>query len=162
MRWRLFIEEYSPDIRFIEGNKNVVADALSRLEKLDQPFDDSKEMFYSLMYSYATETNDYDVSPISYSKLDTAQRRDAAIKKILKQPNCNYYIKDFHGGGKTRSLVCYNDKIVVPNQLQRHVIDWYHTVLCHPGINRTEETISQHLYWPKMRDQITKYVQACA
>ena len=30
-----------------------------------------------------------------------------------------------------------------------------------PGINRTEETISQHLYWPKMRDQITKYVQAC-
>ena len=28
MRWRLFIEEYSPDIRFIEGNNNVVADAL--------------------------------------------------------------------------------------------------------------------------------------
>ena len=45
--------------------------------------------------------------------------------------------------------------------LQKHVIDWYHTVLCHPGINRTEETISQHLWWPKMRDQITKYVQAC-
>ena len=57
------------------------------------------------------------------------------------------------GEEKTRSLVCYNDKIVVPTQLQRHVIDWYHTVLCHPGINRTEETISQHLYWPKMRDQ---------
>jgi len=65
------------------------------------------------------------------------------------------------GGGKTRSLVSYNDKIVVPKQLQRHVIDWYHTTLCHPGINRTEETISQHLFWPKMRDQITNYVQAC-
>ena len=59
------------------------------------------------------KSTDYDVSPISYSKLDTAQRRDAAIKKILKQPNCNYYLKDFHGGGKIRSLVCYNDKIVV-------------------------------------------------
>ena len=45
MRGRLFIEEYSPDIRFIDGNKNIVADALSRLEKLDQPFDDSKEIF---------------------------------------------------------------------------------------------------------------------
>ena len=72
MRWRLFIEEYSPEIYYIPGTHNVVADALSRLEKLDQPFEDSKEMFYSLMYSYATETTDYDVSPISYSKLDTA------------------------------------------------------------------------------------------
>jgi hypothetical protein len=34
-------------------------------------------------------------------------------------------------------------------------------VLCHPGIYRTEESISQHLFWPKMRDQITNYVQSC-
>jgi len=34
-------------------------------------------------------------------------------------------------------------------------------VLCHPGINRTEESIAQHLYWPKMRDQITNYVKSC-
>ena len=87
------------------------------------------------------------VTLFPYSKLDHAQRRDASIKKTLQQPNsCNYYNKDFHGGGKTRSLVCYNEKIAVPSQLQKHVIDWYHTVLCHPGINRTEETISQHLY----------------
>jgi len=57
--------------------------------------------------------------------------------------------------------VCYNDKIVVPKSLHRHVIDWYHTTLCHPGINRTEESIAQHLSWPKMRSQITGYVQAC-
>src|SRR5687767_12483623 len=28
-------------------------------------------------------------------------------------------------------------------------------------MNRTEETISQHLWWPTMREQITAYVQAC-
>ena len=98
-----------------------------------------------------SETESYDSHPVSYGKLDHAQRRDASIKKILQQPISNYYIKDFHGGGKTRSHVCYNEKIVVPTQLQKHIIDWYHTVLCpHPGINRTEETISQHLYWPKI------------
>ena len=32
MRWRLIIEEYGPDIQYIEGPKNEVADALSRLE----------------------------------------------------------------------------------------------------------------------------------
>jgi Integrase zinc binding domain len=51
---------------------------------------------------------------------------------------------------------------VVPKQLHdRHVIDWYHVTLCHPGINRAEESIGQHLFRPKMQDQITKYVQAC-
>jgi Integrase zinc binding domain len=67
----------------------------------------------------------------------------------------------FHGGGKIRSLICYNNKVVVPNYLQQHAIDWYHITLSHPGINRTEETKSQHVFWPKMRDQITTYVQPC-
>ena len=107
MRWRLFIEEYSPELRFIKGNKNIVADALSRLEKLDQTFNDSKEIFYSLMHSFATEAETYDTHPVSYHKIDNAQRRDASIKKIIKQPTSSYYIKDFHGGGKIRSLVFY-------------------------------------------------------
>ena len=65
------------------------------------------------------------------------------------------------GGGITRELICKNAKIVLPSLLQKHVIDWYHTVLCHPGMNRTEETILQHLWWPKMREQITTFVKAC-
>jgi Integrase zinc binding domain len=50
---------------------------------------------------------------------------------------------------------------IVPSRLQKAVITWYHTTLCHPGINRTEETIGQHLWWPNMRDHITNYVKIC-
>ena len=32
MRWRLYIEEYSPDLQYIKGENNVMADALSRLD----------------------------------------------------------------------------------------------------------------------------------
>jgi hypothetical protein len=32
--WRMIAEEYGPEIRYIQGEHNVVADALSRLEKL--------------------------------------------------------------------------------------------------------------------------------
>ena len=32
MQWRLYIEEYSPDLKYIKGEKNVVTDALSRLD----------------------------------------------------------------------------------------------------------------------------------
>ena len=31
LRWRLILEEYSPDIEYIKGEKNIAADALSRL-----------------------------------------------------------------------------------------------------------------------------------
>ena len=55
----------------------------------------------------------------------------------------------------------FKDKIVAPKKLQRHVTAWYHNTLCHPGINRTEETIGQHLWWPKQREYITRYVNSC-
>ena len=161
MRWRLFIEEYSPELRYIKGSHNVVADALSRLEKDDLPQVETKEAFYSILECYAKETENLEFHPVSYANLDQAQQADPSIKKILKSDNSKYQIAEFHGGGKTRNLVCFNDKIVVPTKLQHHIIDWYHTVLCHPGINRTEESISQHLYWPKMRDHITNYVKTC-
>ena len=44
IRWRLIIEEYGPDLRYVEGPKNVVADALSRLGLKDNPeFNDKLE-----------------------------------------------------------------------------------------------------------------------
>ena len=48
--------------------------------------------------------------------------------------------------------------------LQKHVIDKYNTLLCHPGMNWTEETMSQHSGCTKMRKQITamcKNVRNC-
>jgi hypothetical protein len=41
MRWRLYIEEYSPDLRYIKGTKNVAADALSCLGILDNPMNEA-------------------------------------------------------------------------------------------------------------------------
>ena len=33
MRWRLILEEFGPELKYIKGENNVVADSLSRLEK---------------------------------------------------------------------------------------------------------------------------------
>ena len=35
MQWRLIIEEYSPDLIYIQGSKNIAADTLSRLDIVD-------------------------------------------------------------------------------------------------------------------------------
>ena len=38
MRWRLILEEFDPELVYIKGEHNIVADALSRLRLSDDDF----------------------------------------------------------------------------------------------------------------------------
>ena len=69
MRWRLFIEEYSPDLQYIKGENNVVADALSRLPQISTSCEDNEESFYALVECHNKEQKNadkYDFHPLSY------------------------------------------------------------------------------------------------
>jgi hypothetical protein len=147
----------------LKGKKKIVADALSRLEILNQPMDEAHftEELRSHLYCYAKEDLTPDVYPLSYEALGKAQSKDTQMVKVLQKKHSKYYLKSFHGGGKSRELICYNNKIVVPASQQSQIVDWYHNYLGHPGINRTEETIGQHLWWPNMRKHITLSVSTC-
>ena len=112
-----------------------------------------------LKYAWDTQRHDY---ALTYAKIGAAQSKDKAILKELKKKNTKYALQAFVSAGKSRELICYNNKIVVPSSLHKTVVHWYHHYLGHPGINRTEETISQHLWWPKMRTFITDSVSGCA
>ena len=60
--------------------------------------------------------------------------------------NKDYSIKYFHVADKKYSLICRNHKIVIAKLLEKHVVEWYHTSLCHPGEICTEPSIAQHFY----------------
>ena len=58
MRWRLYIEEYSPDLQYIPGVKNITAEALSCLDIEDTPSLQEAfitEEMHSNWYCYAKE-----------------------------------------------------------------------------------------------------------
>ena len=92
-------------------------------------------------------------------KLEKGKRGNIITE--LKKTNSNYEIKPFSTSDKVREMVCYNGIFFIPTALQKEVIEWYHHYLSHPGINRTNETFGQHLWWPKMRMQITTSVRSC-
>ena len=158
LRWRLIIEEYSPTIEYIKGTKNVVADALSRLELLS----DNDLQAPADCYGLDDEDLPEDAFPVSYQLLDREQHKDKTLLARLASDSKQYSLRKFRGGDKSIELIMHKNKIAVPQTLQKRVSDWYHHVLCHPGINRTEETIGQHFKWPKMREHITQNVSTCS
>ena len=145
LRWRLLIEEFGPVITHIPGHKNVAADALSRLDFNDlEDFSENVTLeHYAECFGLADLTAD--AFPMTYKILDEEQQKDHKILKQLKKGR--YNINAFRGGDVTRDLICHNGKIVVPMSLRQRIVEWYHVYLLHPGLNRTEESIKQHLCW---------------
>jgi hypothetical protein len=158
MRWCLIIEEFGQTIQSIKGPKNIVADTVSHLDIL--PY----EKCLNIADCYGLNDDDLssDSFPLTYSLIDHEQQKDEIILARAQKAQ-HYSVKKFDGcGNAIHELICFKDKIVVVlTSLQKHIIQWYHYLLCHPGINRIEETLGQHFYWPKMRDQITKDISTC-
>ena len=158
MRWRLILEEFSPELIYIQGSKNVAADALSRLELIPdaKPIEANMQ---SLAEHFALEEEDI-LHPTSYKTIMQYQQKDKHLIKITKEKS-DYSIKTFHGADKKYSLICRNNKIVIPKQLETRVVEWYHHALCHPGETRTELTIAQHFYWKNLRKTVHQVCSKC-
>jgi hypothetical protein len=135
-----------------KGRKNTVAaDVLSQYPTANVPTASkpppTREHFSELFAGTALES---DVFPIKLSVLAYYQQRDQDIQKLVSvDPNVSQ--KTFRGG---EQLLCYKNRIFVPKALRKHVVEWYHTYLLHPGETRTEETIAQHLYWPNIQSLV--------
>ena len=172
MRWRLYIEEYSPDLQYIKGEDNHAADALSRLPMLFNKLEQAhkvkhqEQMSMEIMAEHFAATKkdkQQQVSmPVTYVLISTEQKHCPQIKKLLNYPDCPFQPAKFHGGGKSYNVLTNNNKIIVPLSLQQRTMEWYHDMLCHPGIRRMEETLRQHYWWPKMREAVKEYVKTCA
>jgi hypothetical protein len=162
MRWRLILEEFGPELRYIKGEHNIVADALSRLEMMSvEDFD-----IHSSIDCFAADAEDFPKDfPLSYAQLRHEQRKDLDImqefQKYLQSAEPLYQEKTFAHGDKEFTLITRKGKIVVPKVLQKKAVEYYHYILFHPGETRMELTIGQHFYWKNMRETIKHVCGKC-
>jgi hypothetical protein len=182
----LLLEEYGVDLEYIKGEKNIVADALSRLPisnvaetaaeiatknepVSDNVIDSETERtaakmsdLVGLLSSLPTEElfvfneNDF---PLNFNIIAEGQGADNQLQQELKLPN-NKYREDIRDG-----IPLYvhskHGSIYIPASLQFSILQWYHTTLQHPGIARMQATIKEHLYWPGIDDDVVKHVKKC-
>ena len=85
--------------------------------------------------------------------IKTYQRLEPRITDKYKDGT--YQQGSFYGGSNTDlKIITCDDKIVIMSKLQSYVVHWYYTYLLHPGMDITEGTILQNLYWPNIRDSV--------
>ena len=106
MRWRLILEEFGPELKYIKEENNVVADALSRLEK--SPIQEILNI--SELYGYDDEDLPDSAYPIRYHEIAKAQETDAKSQQKLVSHK-DYTLDTFRGGDKDHRLIFRNNKI---------------------------------------------------
>ena len=79
MRWRLILEEFGPELKYIKGENNVVADAISWLEMSDNQ--DILNIYE--LYGYDNKDMPGSTYPIRYHDIAKAQETDAKLQQKL-------------------------------------------------------------------------------
>ena len=94
MRRRLILEDFSPELIYIKGNKNIVADALSRLDNIDNLNKSSTETnnnnnkvestIESVSENFALNNEDV-LYPTSFKTILRFQWKDKSLIEISKE-----------------------------------------------------------------------------
>jgi hypothetical protein len=155
MRWRLLIEEFGPTLKFIKGEANVVADALSRLPRSGEC---ESMCLEELLNLEGEETEGF---PLEIQHLKSAQEaelnRNKKLKKEILQKESNYGWTTYDNV----RLLTYKDKLYVPERLRTATLNWYHHYLCHPGGDRLANTIRTTCRWPGLVHQAREWCVKC-
>ena len=151
LRWRLLIEEFNPTFKYIKGENNIVADALSRLE-IEQESNSS-----NIKQLLAMNNTDEESFPINSHQMSEAQLKDPTLKKRMER-NPKKYTKRFVHGGE---LILEEGKIYIPTKIRPRVVNWYHHFLCHPGTTRLDKTLRETMTWPGLKEMVKDYCKRC-
>jgi len=141
-RYLDFIAQYTTDIRYIEGEKNQAADALSRIDTL----------------SGVPHLN-----IVSIDELAAAQANDEELKSLLltKETSLNLHEIPYAG----YRIICDvspsgNIRPFVPNPLRQRLFQQYHDT-AHPGIKRTRHLVSSRYVWPSLQKDVGNWTRTC-
>ena len=64
----------------------------------------------------------------SFKSITRFQQQDKSLIEIVKEKPNKYSIKRFHGAGKMYPLICKHGGIVIPKQIEKSLIEWYHNI----------------------------------
>jgi Integrase zinc binding domain len=187
--WQLFLEDYVVKFRYIKGESNSLADALSCLpfdERQNPPdwHDHPSNQYDATVHnknfkSFSSLANNADLIdlfvhlPLSenvpfvldYHSIAQAQTGDTHLQQLC---NCTPGKFQHQLLAPNTSRWCYTVdpnqqwKIYLPDALLEHAIQWYHMALSHIGTRCLMDTMSATFYNPKLRSSVEAVIKPCS
>ncbi|CAB9522987.1 Transposon Tf2 [Seminavis robusta] len=107
--------------------------------------------------------------PLTIAEIGRAQKNDKYVQTLRQQApdRLGEFFEDIGRKSGPDRVITETDvvdgdhRIIVPAALTQRLMEWYHTTLVHPGVNRLYNTLRQHYTWPKMLEQIRTYIRSC-
>ena len=101
--------------------------------------------------------------------IHTAQLTDPLVKKLQQQSPDRLGLIFDNTGDKSgphqaftlRDPLTNINRMIIPASLRTRLMQWYHTMLLHPGSTRLYNTLHQHFTWPNMDKDIQQYCKTC-
>ena len=140
-RWWLAIQEYDVDIKCRTGAQMQHADALSR-NPVRVVHVRQTDWFHMV------QLQDGEVQGIVRSLQENATAADIRDNLIYKDERI--YRRTTTG-----------DRLYVPKMAKFSMMRRHHDDIGHPGVRRCLKLMSETFWFPRMRQFVTKYVQAC-
>ena len=93
IHWRLMLEEYVPEIKYIKEPDNDVVESLIRLPLINSGVTESDVTREQLTEIYGVDHLDGDTFPLTYLTINKYQRKDKGL--VEKLYFANYHTKYF-------------------------------------------------------------------
>lgn len=136
-----FIAQFTSDIRFVKGQENVVADALSRISVIDW-----------------SENN--------FERLIKAQKEDPELPILMNSLPENSKVKLIPINVPTtdKSIFCEvstgKNRPYLPKPLRESIFHSLHD-LSHPSVRTTRKQVSKVYFWPNMSVDLNRWSTNC-
>ena len=150
---------FTRDVRHIEGEKNVFADFLSRIEpaKLGDVHTSALDKLASL------SADTMQLQTMDPKTLEVSQQSCKQVENILngKFPkNTSFQRVKFGESYLLCEMSSSKPRPVVPEEMQPRLLKVFHS-LGHAGQKESVRRLASHYYWNNMKSQIKKYVKQC-
>ena len=104
----------------------LLASRLDKIDYLNNVNSNNKKIEPTFLSENIALSKENVLHSTSFKTILRLEQKDKSLIEIAKEKPKDHSIKQCHGA-----------KIVIPKQIQKTLIEWYHNMLCHPDKTRT-------------------------